>query len=552
MNQNEDIPIAETEKKSGFPIFWVVPLLALAISGWLIYDAKSKGGLSVEIEFEDASGLQPGKTDVRYNGVKVGTVRDLEIKEDLTGVIVKAELHQSAVNLAREGAEFWIVRPSFSLAGVSGIETLISGNFLSVTAGDGVPTTSFKGLESKPPFDPNSPELYIILEGQEMPPVVEGSPVLHRGAVVGEVINTGFDHKKYLAIIEVSIREESRYLVHKNTVFWNSSGMDIRFDLNESKIETGALISSLVGSITIGSRRSDIHQAEPASHGDRFKLYGSIESVVQDNRETTAAAIREDEAGFGYSFSLDIQKAKGVGPGSPIQFRGLTIGEVRTVLWESKSNRIEALCTVEKVYSDLLREDTRFFLIYPEIKIEGFSTIHMSTDVLKGPYIDLVAGSGKSHHEFTLEHTRQASFRPAQGLRLLLKMRRLGKVSIGSPVYYRGIQVGQVEETRLADDATSVELDTVIYDQYAPLVAEETRFWNTSGIETSLSLLGGLRMETTSFDGVLEGAIAFATPEGKAMGAAARDGQVFSVAEKPEKAWLRWQPQIRVNPIPER
>ncbi|MEM1157533.1 MAG: MlaD family protein [Verrucomicrobiota bacterium] len=548
MKQNEEIATAPAEKKSGFPVFWLVPLLALAISGWLIYSAKSKSGLSIQIVFEDASGLQPGKTDIRYNGVKVGTVRDLEIKKDLTGVIVKADVHQSAVNITREGAEFWIVRPTFSLGGVSGIETLISGNFISVTAGDGEPTTFFKGLESKPPFDPNSPELYIILEGQEMPPVVEGSPILHRGAVVGQVIKTGFDHEKFLAVVEISMREESRYLVHKNSVFWNSSGMDIRFDLNESKIETGALISSLVGSITIGSRRSDMHQAEPASHGDRFKLYSSLESVIQDNREATSKAIKEDKASFGHSFSLDVKKADGVGPGSPVQFRGLTIGEVRTLLWESESNRIEALCTVDKAYGDLLREKTRFFLIYPEIKIKGLSTIHMSSDVFKGPYIDLVAGSGQFHDEFILEYTGHESYRPAQGLRLVLQMSRLGKVSVGSPVYYRGIQVGQIEETRLADDATSVELDTVIYTPYAPLVSEQTRFWNASGIETSISLLGGLRMETTSFDGVLEGAIAFATPEGTGMGVAARDGLVFTVAEKPEKSWLRWKPKISVSP----
>ncbi|MEO0454903.1 MAG: MlaD family protein [Verrucomicrobiota bacterium] len=234
---NNTPPTAKNEKKSGFPFFWLLPLAAIALSGWLIIDTVSRSGIEIYITFEDASGLEPGKTDIRYNGVKVGKVKDLEIKEDLSGVTVKAELSRSAASIAREGAEFWIVRPNFSLAGISGIETLISGNFISVTAGEGEETKTFQGLEEEPPSDPNSPELYVILESTLAPAVVEGSPVLFRGAPIGEVVQTGFDHDRFMSTVEIRIADHCRGYVRKNSVFWDSSGLNIQFDLNSSTIK---------------------------------------------------------------------------------------------------------------------------------------------------------------------------------------------------------------------------------------------------------------------------------------------------------------------------
>ncbi|MEO0454685.1 MAG: MlaD family protein, partial [Verrucomicrobiota bacterium] len=146
------------------------------------------------------------------------------------------------------------------------------------------------------------------------------------------------------------------------------------------------------------------------------------------------------------------------------------------------------------------------------------------------------------HTEFILEVLDDPTYRPIEGLKITLHMKRLGKVSQGSPIYYRGIQVGQIEATRLSDTAQRAELDAVIFKKYASLVRQGSQFWNVSGIETSLSLLGGLRLNTTSFKSVLEGALAFATPEQSSP--RANHGSLFNVAEKPEKRWLQWEPNI--------
>jgi len=133
------------------------------------------------------------------------------------------------------------------------------------------------------------------------------------------------------------------------------------------------------------------------------------------------------------------------------------------------------------------------------------------------------------------------------GLHVILKARQVGKLAPGSPVYYRGVQVGQIESSTLAGDGGTVRLDAVIGSDYAPLVRANTRFWNCSGISTSLSLMGGFQAKSESMTSVLEGGVAFATPDNAQMGARAGSGTTFDLADKSEDAWLKWQPAIPLN-----
>jgi hypothetical protein len=41
--------------------------------------------------------------------------------------------------------------------------------------------------------------------------------------------------------------------------------------------------------------------------------------------------------------------------------------------------------------------------------------------------------------------------------------------------------------------------------------------------------------------------VAFATPDGDELGTPAPDGALFQLSPEPDKAWLRWTPQIPIE-----
>src|SRR5687767_275444 len=122
-----DLPEVEVARRRGPSIVWLIPAVALAVALWLGYRTLQDQGPTVTITFEDAEGLEVGKTKVKYKEVEVGVVEAIAISEDLSQVVVTAAMVKNAEPYMNEGTRFWIVRPRIGAGGVSGLGTLVSG-----------------------------------------------------------------------------------------------------------------------------------------------------------------------------------------------------------------------------------------------------------------------------------------------------------------------------------------------------------------------------------------------------------------------------------------
>lgn len=98
------------------------------------------------------------------------------------------------------------------------------------------------------------------------------------------------------------------------------------------------------------------------------------------------------------------------------------------------------------------------------------------------------------------------------GKEFFLKADDLGSLDIGSPIYYRRINVGQITAYKLSDDGKSVELQTFIRAPYDKFVTTDTRFWQASGIDVTLNA-SGFNLDTQSLASIVAGGIAFGFPE---------------------------------------
>ena len=137
-----ELPLAKTRPASNWSAIWVLPLLALAIGAWLAWRAYSEAGIEIRVLFDNGAGIQAGKTEVIFKGIAIGKVTELTLDRSgqRRGVIATLEMNKDAEPHLLSGTRFWLVKPSVSLAGITGLETLVSGNYIAVSPGEGEPT----------------------------------------------------------------------------------------------------------------------------------------------------------------------------------------------------------------------------------------------------------------------------------------------------------------------------------------------------------------------------------------------------------------------------
>ena len=131
-SENPPIPVANVRQaKSVFraSYMWLMTLVCLAIAIGIVWWSLPEVGHRITIHFPDGHGLE-SEDKVRYRGIDVGTVDDVRLNPDLSGVDVSVTLAPFAEPLAREGTRFWVVRPELSLSRISGIETDVGHKYI--------------------------------------------------------------------------------------------------------------------------------------------------------------------------------------------------------------------------------------------------------------------------------------------------------------------------------------------------------------------------------------------------------------------------------------
>jgi len=252
---------------------WFIPMLAAALAGWWVYQEFARKGPTITIRFQEAKGLTAGQADVRYRGATIGSVTYLRLAKDKKDILVKAELDKSAAGLAVEGSQFWIVRPELSLAGVRGLMTIVSGEYIHVKPGTGKRQTEFVGLEQPPVITEEGNGLKIILWTDSVGSLDKGSPVYYREIQVGEVMAVNLaDHGKDISV-PVWIDEKYAPLVGSGSKFWKAGGLNLQMSLAGISLSAESMKAMIKGGIAFANPNG---VQEPARDGANFQLHESM------------------------------------------------------------------------------------------------------------------------------------------------------------------------------------------------------------------------------------------------------------------------------------
>lgn len=193
----------------------------MIIGGWLGWRAYNETGIEINVRFESGEGIQVNKTEVVYKGMTVGKVKDLTLDDEGSskGVIATIEMNKDVGQYLKSGTRFWLVKPSVSLAGITGLETLVSGNYVAISPGEGESTRKFKALVEEPPLSDSKPGLHLTVKAERLGSLDRGSPVFYKQIQVGQVKSYLLSEDQRTVEIKIFIEPTYASLVRKHTRF---------------------------------------------------------------------------------------------------------------------------------------------------------------------------------------------------------------------------------------------------------------------------------------------------------------------------------------------
>ncbi len=311
---------AVVKKSKSISMVWFIPILALVLGVWLVYKNKQEQGPLITILFETAAGLEAGKTKIKYKDVQLGIVETIDLKKDLSGVIVSARMDKETTPYLNENTKFWVVRPRVGIAGISGLGTLLSGAYIAIDSSqDGRQASSFVGLENPPPRDHSIAGTNISLIADEPGSLNTGSPIYYKQFNVGEIDSVELSEDFSSVQIKAFVKAPYDELLNSNSSFWNVSGISAELSANGISIQMQSIESLISGGIAFDSPA--VNTDLPFDAADKiFRLHRNQREVGQ--------RIYSDKEFFILNFN---QSIRGLSVGAPVDYRGIPVGQVVSI-----------------------------------------------------------------------------------------------------------------------------------------------------------------------------------------------------------------------------
>jgi paraquat-inducible protein B len=309
---------AHIESTTRISKVWLIPIVALLIGAWMVFYQWQNQGPLITIDLTSASGIEVNKTPIKVKDLEVGQVKKIELKPDLEGVTVTARINASAARLLTENTEFWVVAPRISFSEVSGLNTLLSGSYIAMSADDkGAEKRHFTALE-RPPVTPlGTPGLHLTFSSiSDDMTYNPGDSIIYKGFKVGEFENAYFNVDEGEVNYTAFIKAPYHKLITENTRFWNISGVKLQLASTGLTIQTGSLETLLASGVTFGVPKGASRGA-PVKDNTFFRIYTDY-NAASDERFKYAAQ---------YLLLIE-ESVRGLTPGAPVEYRGLQIGKV--------------------------------------------------------------------------------------------------------------------------------------------------------------------------------------------------------------------------------
>ncbi|MEA1916317.1 MAG: MlaD family protein [Campylobacterota bacterium] len=481
------------KKKNTILIVWIIPLVALIMASWMVYQKYANDGEKITVIFKSADGFTVNKTQLKYKGVSIGLVTKIIFdRNNLDNVIVEVTVDPAASStVTREGNQFWKVAPQVSLEGVSGLGTILSGVYIAVMPG----ALDVKNIEKErekreftaldvAPIEKDGGVVTTLNSTQDNLGI--GAPILYRNFQIGNIKDKNLEDNeiKY----SILINKKYNHLLKEDSKFYMIDGVSLTANLSGIKLNISSLNSLLTGGVELVN--SDDNSTK--EHKENYKLYNTKDELELSSHSVTLYS------NDGFNLIENYSK---------VYYKGIEAGTVTNIGFNIKDSQTKIDIRLKDKFSFLLKKKPYFWIVEPELSIEGVSGLDALT---KGSYIsfDINArrvtknsGAYKLHIEPFIIGTKE----------IILKAPNTHSLKSGSAIFYKNLPVGSIFYVGLDSAKKDVTIKAVIDEKYTKLINNSTKFYLQSGIDVEASL-SGIKIKSAPLQAMLSGGVTFVTP----------------------------------------
>ncbi|MBB1371187.1 intermembrane transport protein PqiB [Pseudoalteromonas sp. NZS127] len=308
---------ANITQKSKISAIWIIPVIALFVGVWMLYQYQTNLGPTIYITMPQAEGIVAGKTEIKVRSVKIGQIDHVRLSDSQDSVIARAQIDKNYDNLLTEDAKIWVVKPRIDETGISGMSTLLSGVYLEFSPGESKKKKEKFELQDEPALigkDVKGGRFKLLSYNAEVLEVSTG--IFFKNYKIGQIETATFDWKNQAMKYGIFIKAPYENLITLNSIFWVNSGIEIDLSADGININTGSLSKLLKGGISVGL-------PDQQAPGDIAQNEHSF-SLSQSYKE----ALEERFYDFDYYLIEFEQSIRGLRAGAPVEYRGTRIGTV--------------------------------------------------------------------------------------------------------------------------------------------------------------------------------------------------------------------------------
>jgi len=461
--------------------FWLLPFIALCIGAILFFQIVQERGKTITITFSNGAGLVADKTPIRYQGLQIGVVKKVNFTDNMQKVKVEANIYSEATEVLKENTKFWLVQPSVSLAGISGLDSLVSGNYITLQPGDGDSEDEFIAEEQGPIAQVNPGDLLIHLISDDLGSISIGASVYFKKMPVGKIYDYRFN-KENKVEIDVVIDKAFARFVKKDSRFWNISGINANINASGVNVEVDSLNSVVQGAVSFDSPPNS-PQAVTNSH---YTLYSNLQAAKR-----------------GIEVEVTIPVTAGLDAGQTTVYYGdEQVGLLSSLSADENNEEIlKGTLLIDPNQANLLKTNTRIVLKNRKLDLGDIAN---PQKFFRGDYFEIIPGSGESKTQFEVIRENELLLKAPNTLVLTLTAPETYGIAEGQSVFYNNIAIGQIVKQHLNVDG--VKFEVAIASEYRNLIHENTQFVAASNFDVSLGI-DGLRFESATPSKWLQGGV---------------------------------------------